>query len=209
VTKPRQPSRRDDGGSAYFDLRNKARNDARSFDEYLTLFALEGFLRRLVLSDNRDNLILKGGALLAAFGRRRPTRDVDLAGIRIDNDLENILRVACEIASIDAGDGLAIDTDKATVESIRDTSTAYNGARVTFTATLSTAKIDFHVDFNIGDPISPAPSIISVPCMLQGEIEILGYPIEMVIAEKLITAIELGAVNTRWRDFVDIHRLTN
>jgi hypothetical protein len=35
-----------------------------------------------------------------------------------------------------------------------------------------------------------------------------GYPLPMVLAEKIITAIERGTINTRWRDFADIHLLT-
>lgn len=32
----------------------------------------------------------------------------------------------------------------------------------------------------------------------------LAYPVEMVIAEKLVTALERGSTSTRWRDFVDL-----
>jgi hypothetical protein len=34
-----------------------------------------------------------------------------------------------------------------------------------------------------------------------------GYPLEMILAEKLVTAIARGSANTRWRDFVDIYSL--
>jgi len=37
---------------------------------------------------------------------------------------------------------------------------------------------------------------------------VLGYPIETVLAEKLATAITLGAANTRVRDYADIYTLT-
>lgn len=37
----------------------------------------------------------------------------------------------------------------------------------------------------------------------------LGYPIETVLAEKLVTAMDLGLANTRVRDYVDVHLLTN
>jgi hypothetical protein len=36
-----------------------------------------------------------------------------------------------------------------------------------------------------------------------------GYPLEMVLAEKLSTAISRGAANTRWRDFVDVDVLVH
>jgi hypothetical protein len=34
-----------------------------------------------------------------------------------------------------------------------------------------------------------------------------GYSLEMVLAEKIVTAIARGSANKRWRDFVDIHKL--
>jgi len=39
-------------------------------------------------------------------------------------------------------------------------------------------------------------------------VRVLGYPIETVLAEKLATAILLGAANTRVRDYADIYTLT-
>jgi hypothetical protein len=67
--------------------------------------------------------------------------------------------------------------------------------------------IRFHVDVNIGDPIHPAPTEVRLPRLLGGEIVLSGYPLEMVLAEKLITALERATVNTRWRDFADIYLL--
>jgi hypothetical protein len=37
---------------------------------------------------------------------------------------------------------------------------------------------------------------------------VLGYPLETVLAEKVVTAIALGPVNTRVRDYADIYTLT-
>ena len=37
--------------------------------------------------------------------------------------------------------------------------------------------------------------------------ELLTYPVETVLAEKLTTALHLGALNTRERDYADIWRL--
>jgi hypothetical protein len=38
----------------------------------------------------------------------------------------------------------------------------------------------------------------------QQPVHILGYPLPMVIAEKMVTALERGPANTRWRDFGDV-----
>ena len=39
-------------------------------------------------------------------------------------------------------------------------------------------------------------------------VAVLGYPIETVLAEKIVTALELGAANTRVRDYADIYSIT-
>jgi hypothetical protein len=67
-------------GDAYLDLQNEARRTHRQTQELLQLYVLEGFLARLAASTIRERFVLKGGVLLAAFGSRRPTKDVDLAG---------------------------------------------------------------------------------------------------------------------------------
>lgn len=36
-----------------------------------------------------------------------------------------------------------------------------------------------------------------------------GYRVELILAEKIVTAIQRGTVNTRWRDFVDIAALAH
>lgn len=209
MTPSKKPTRATVDGNAYLDLKAAANQRGRPVDEHLTLYALEGFLNRLSQSSRREEFVLKGGVLLAAFDQRRPTRDVDLAAIHLDNDVDNILKVLREVADVPVEDGLDIDTDHATAEVISDDSTGYTGARVSFPAALASARVSFHVDVNIGDPISPDPEVIAVPCILGGTIDVLGYPVEMVIAEKLVTAIERGTANTRWRDFVDMHRLSN
>ena len=42
----------------------------------------------------------------------------------------------------------------------------------------------------------------------QEPIHLRGYPMEMVLAEKIVTALERGAASTRWRDFGDIFVMT-
>jgi hypothetical protein len=74
-------------------------------------------------------------------------------------------------------------------------------------AQLATARPHFHVDTNVGDPISPAPKNVRLPRLLGGEVVLRGYPLAMVYAEKIVTAIARGTVNTRWRDFGDIYML--
>lgn len=196
-------------GRAYLDLQQKARRDARPFDELLTLYTLEGFLARLAASERRNNLVLKGGLLLAAYDARRPTRDADFAARRIGNDVNEVLRLVQEIAATGAADGLAFDIDSARGEAIRDED-AYSGVRVHLDCRLATAKTYLNVDVNVGDPISPAPEPIHIPRLLDEAetIDLVGYPLPMTYAEKLVTALQRGTVNTRWRDFADVYLLS-
>jgi hypothetical protein len=202
-----QPTRATVAGRTYLDLQNLARRQGRPTDELHQIYALEGFLARLVVSPHADKLVLKGGVLLAAYDTRRPTRDVDLQGRRISNDTDQVLRLVQDVAGIQLDDGLTFDAAGARAEAIRDEDT-YSGVRVTLTGTLSAAKLAFHVDVNVGDPIWPAPHRIALPRLLDGQILVTGYPLAMVHAEKVVTAVHRGVANTRWRDFADVHALS-
>jgi hypothetical protein len=194
-------------GRAYHDLRNLARRDGREPAEYFTLFALEGFLARLAASEQADQLVLKGGVLMAAFAARRPTRDIDLAAAGFTNDISEVEARIRAIVTIGAGDGLVFDAGSVAGQPIRD-GADYTGVRVKAIAQLATARIALHVDVNFGDPIWPAPTQAVLPLLLGGTLQLRGYPDHMVLAEKIVTALDRGDQNTRWRDFVDIVALT-
>ncbi len=80
-------------GRTYLALRKLAHEDGRTTEEYLRLAALEAFVVRLVSSPRAQDLVLKGGVLLAAYNARRPTRDVDLAARRILNEPSAVAEV--------------------------------------------------------------------------------------------------------------------
>ncbi|HEX5597960.1 MAG TPA: nucleotidyl transferase AbiEii/AbiGii toxin family protein [Micromonosporaceae bacterium] len=201
-----RPTRATVAGRAYLDLQNLARRSGRPTDELHQIYALEGFLARLASSTYSDKLVLKGGVLLAAYATRRPTRDVDLQGRWISNEADQVLGIVRGIASQALDDGLVFDVAHATAETIRDDD-VYAGVRVSLTGTLSAARVAFHVDVNVGDPIWPAPQQIKLPRLLDGEIVLTGYPLPMVYAEKVVTAVQRGTANTRWRDFADVYLL--
>lgn len=159
------PSRATAAGVVFNDLRRMAREQGRLSQELFELHALDGFLARLAVSESREQLVLKGGVLLAAFdpasARARVIRDAD----------------------------------------------AYTGVRVSLTAHLASARIGFHVDVSVGDPVKPAPQEVVLPRILGAPIVLRGYPMAMVHAEKIVTALSRGTANTRWRDFGDIYAL--
>jgi Nucleotidyl transferase AbiEii toxin, Type IV TA system len=203
-----RPTKATTEGRAYLDLQNLARRSHRPTDEVHQLYALEGFLARLAGSPHSDRFVLKGGVLLAAYDARRPTRDVDMQARAIAGDLDDVLQLVRGIAAVPLDDGLTFDIRAATAEIIRDDD-EYSGVRITLTATLATAKLSLHVDVSVGDPIWPAPRTVELPRLLGGPaIRVAGYPLPMVYAEKIVTALQRGTVNTRWRDFADLYVLT-
>jgi hypothetical protein len=205
--KPVRPTRADTAGRAYLDLQNLARRTGRQTAELHQYYLLECFLDRLVRSPHADRFVLKGGVLLAAFGARRPTRDIDLRGQDIAADPASILQAMTQIAAIDVDDGVLFEDGTAHAEVIRDQD-QYQGVRVVMAAALATARMLFHVDVNVGDPVVPAARTVELPRLLSGRLLIDGYPLAMVHAEKLVTSVERGQANTRWRDFADIRQLS-
>lgn len=195
-----------EAGRRYLDLQRKAKSTGRPTDELIQLYALEGFLDRLARSAHADRFVLKGGVLLAALDARRPTRDIDLVARALENGTEYVLLLIREIAAIAIDDGLVFDTEHATAETIREDD-HYSGVRVTLGGELSRAAIRLHVDVNVGDPIWPEPQEVRFPRLLDGTLLIRGYPLEMVLAEKIVTALPRGSANTRWRDFLDLYVL--
>jgi len=202
-----RPTRETTAGRVYLDLRKRARAEGRGTDELLVLYVLERFLYRLSISAHRDRLVLKGGMLLAVFEERRPTRDVDLLGIAIANDAESVAALVTEITAIEVDDGVVFRPDQLTTQTIREQD-VYAAVRVAMPATVATAEVALKVDVNVGDPVTPAPVEVTYPALLDEPFTMIGYPLETVLAEKLVTMIARGDTTTRDRDFADVWLLT-
>jgi hypothetical protein len=206
-----RPTRGTAEGRAYLDLQNLARRQSRPTQELLVLYVLERFLARLADGPHRHRFVLKGGMLLAALGARRPTVDADLLATQLSNHTDDVLARVVEIteAPADPDDGVRYLTGTAKAATIRE-GDLYAGVRVTMNATVADANVKLQLDINFGDPITPAPSSITYPRLREDlpPVRILGYPLPTVLAEKLTTAIQLGAGNSRVRDFADVWTLT-
>ena len=204
-----RPTRASEAGRAYLDLQNRARAERRGTQELLTLYVVERWLARLSASQYAEKFVLKGGMLLAAYGARRPTADLDALARSIANDQDVIVGLVSDIARLSLDDGVEYKTETATSRIIRDQAT-YSGVRITMDCGIATAAVKFRLDVNFGDPITPPPRTIKLPALRAGmePVRVLGYPVETVLAEKIATAIALGPANTRVRDYADIYTLT-
>jgi Nucleotidyl transferase AbiEii toxin, Type IV TA system len=135
-----------------------------------------------------------------AFVGRRPTSTARAADLNEAEDIRQfVTAVASTVLSAELADGLTFDLDNVTAEAIRDED-RYGGVRIGLVARLASAREPFHVDVNIGDPIWPEPAEIWMPRLLgQEPIQLRGYSMEMVLAEKIVTALQRGSASTRWR----------
>ncbi|MCZ4103372.1 nucleotidyl transferase AbiEii/AbiGii toxin family protein [Streptomyces sp. H39-C1] len=203
-----KPTRDTTAGRVYNDLRNLARRQGRSTDEVMVEYVLERFLYRLAQSPlGGKHFVLKGGLLLAQFGARRMTRDIDILARAFPGDDAEIVRRIAAIAELEFDDGVAFDPTTLKTVPIREDD-EYHGVRLVMVATIARARLKLQLDVSFGDPVTPSPQIIEYPQHLAAEsFRLFGYPIATVIAEKLSTAVSLGDFNTRDRDYADLYRL--
>jgi hypothetical protein len=200
------------GDQIFNQIQKKARTDGVEASrqpptaEYLTRHALESFLDRLTQTEHGEDFVLKGGILLAAYGARRPTKDVDAEAIRSSVTADSIAQILSDIAAVEADDSVEFDLGSLDVQEIRE-GAEYPGLRVRVNISIATFSGKVAWDISTGDPIVPTPKMVKVPRVLGDDIEMLGYAPETVLAEKGVTILERGTTSTRWRDYVDIIRL--
>ena len=187
---------------------SRERND--DFGLILTKYGLERVLFRLSHSKYRDIFILKGALLFELWTkeRYRPTRDADFLA-KGDNSPDRFVRIFREIAAIEVEeDGLRFDPKTVKAERIKEDAD-YEGVRVTFTVFLEKAQIPIQIDIAFGDTVTPGPVPTEYPVLLDlPRPQLLAYPRETVVSEKLEAMVKLGIANSRMKDFHDLYSLS-
>jgi predicted nucleotidyltransferase component of viral defense system len=187
-------------------LRNNARTGDAPFQQVLQQYAIERFLYRVSKSQHAQTVVLKGALLLKTIGipRARPTIDIDM--LRKGNaDQATLIALVKDCATLDVGaDGLCFLDDSIAAEEITKEA-EYKGTRILMNARMDKVRLKIQIDFGVGDVMVPGPRIIEYPTVLGGDtIELLAYPIESAIAEKLQAMVALGNANSRMKDFYDV-----
>jgi predicted nucleotidyltransferase component of viral defense system len=189
-------------------LLDLAHERGEEFQLVLSDFATERFLYRLSISSHANQFVLKGAMLLRLWSadRYRATWDVDLLGRQIDSP-DGVVAAVREICSIEGDDGLSFDAKSLVTEDIREQA-EYVGVRMKLTWDLDGARIPMQVDVAIGEAVVPAPRRERYPTLLDHAApEILAYPRETVVAEKLEAILSLGPTNSRMKDYYDLQLL--
>ncbi|WP_196845350.1 MULTISPECIES: nucleotidyl transferase AbiEii/AbiGii toxin family protein [unclassified Cryobacterium] len=89
---------------------------------------MEALLSRLAQTSYKDDFVLKGGVLLAAYHLRRPTNDIDMEAVNFQVDASHLRAVVAAVADVSVDDALAIDPARTEVRSIRE-GDEYSGLR--------------------------------------------------------------------------------
>jgi len=170
-------------------------------------YMLERLLERISLSKYSKNFVLKGGMLISAIVGldSRSTMDMDTTLRNLPLSDKLLLKAFEEIFLIYIDDGIAFKFTK--IEPIREDD-AYGGFRVSLIARYDTISAPLKIDITTGDAITPREIDFTYQLMFQeNEISVLAYPIETILAEKYETIIRRSVLNTRIRDYYDLHVL--
>ncbi|MEW4487043.1 nucleotidyl transferase AbiEii/AbiGii toxin family protein [Thalassoglobus sp. JC818] len=206
-----RPPARNLAASVRQKLLNLSRERRENFNQILTRYALERFLYRMSQSEHRDLFVLKGAMLFQIWTAdvHRPTRDLDLLGAGTP-DPEHFREIFSTICSVDvSNDGMVYLPESVIADQIKEDAD-YQGIRVRLTSQLVTARIPIQIDIGFGDAITPEPISVTYPTILDLEPpQLMAYPRETVIAEKLHALVVLGIANSRMKDFYDLWTLAN
>lgn len=189
----------------------RAHEQGEEFQRVLVRYAIERFLYRLSRSSHAGAFVLKGATLFSVWTAvpHRSTKDVDLLGFgaqderRVGRIMRDVLQVEVE------PDGIQFDEASMRVAPIR-ADAEYQGLRVRCEARLGSARVGLQIDIGFGDALALPPVEVEVPTLLdQPAPRLRAYRREQVVAEKFHAMIELGLLNTRMKDYFDIHALAH
>lgn len=179
------------------------------FNLILNRYAVERFLYRLSISEDRDRFLLKGALLFDLWFDvpHRATRDADFLGFG-PPDVERLAATMRSLCLLAVEDGMVFDPDSVVINEIRE-NVRYGGLRVRLVGRLGQARCTVQVDVGFGDAVTPEPQEAEYPTLLADfpAPRLHVYPRETVVAEKLEAIVSLGMAKSRMKDYFDLRAL--
>jgi predicted nucleotidyltransferase component of viral defense system len=188
-------------------IKNKSKQTGAPANVLLQTYMMERLLERLSLSSYRDNLILKGGFLIAAMVgiNRRTTMDMDATVKGLPVIREEITDILNEIIGLDADDGVSFEIQN--IKNIHDIG-EYDDFRVSIRVVFYTIRVNMKIDFTTGDAIIPREIEYLYRLMFEDRtIPVMAYNLYTILAEKIETILSRNVTNSRGRDFYDAYIL--
>lgn len=188
-------------------IKNVAKQNHADARTLMRVYMMERFLERVANSKYRDNFIIKGGMLVMAMVgvTLRSTMDIDTSIKNQNLSADDAKKIVDEIKNIDLGDGVTFEVKE--VSNIMD-EMEYPGIRIAMNAIMEKLVTPMKIDISTGDVITPHAIEYQYKLLLdERSISLWSYNLETILAEKLQTVLARGVLNTRMRDFYDIHIL--
>jgi hypothetical protein len=192
-------------------IRSITKNEHREYNHVWKTLVLERFLVRTAKCSAGKELTLKGGMLLAKrLGGGRETKDLDFL-LKVKNPkIKQVKERVSHIAAKDVKDGFSFEI--CNVEKLAHPLTPFSGFRVNMKSEIGGERTKFHID--LGSQSHYAEEKIELPLtktgkgsLFEASIKINAYPLELVFAEKYLTALARGEGNTRMKDFFDMNQI--
>jgi len=195
--------------SIHARLLTLAKSTDQDFNLVLNHYAVERWLYRLSVSDQRERLWLKGAMLFHLWfdAPHRPTRDADFLGFGAI-DAAALIATMRTVSAMEVDDGMVFDPDSVTVEPIREDA-RYGGLRALVKGRLGNARCQLQLDVGYGDAVTPGAQEVEFPTLLDDVLvpRLMVYPRETAVAEKVEAITRLGENNSRMKDFYDLRAL--
>ena len=178
-----------------------------TFNSVMLYYFLESILKKLIQGKYGGHLVFKGGFLLSnVVGiESRSTMDIDFLLQNMQVSEENVLELLAE--SLEEKEGEEIQFEIMNISPIKEQD-QYGGYRASILCRFETIRQVIPLDVATGDVITPHPIEYSFASIFgNDEILIKAYPIETMLAEKLQTIYARGFLNSRNKDYYDLHVL--
>ena len=173
-------------------VRNLSKGDNDIAKALIRIFMMERFLERVSLSKYRENIILKGGMLVASMvgTSLRATMDIDTTLNALPLNKSEMEKIVNEIAMVPVEDG--VNFQMKSITTIMD-DFDYPGVRITLEATLEKLRQRMKLDVSTDDVITPAAVGYEYQLMFENRtIYLLTYNVETLLAEKMQTILARG-----------------
>jgi predicted nucleotidyltransferase component of viral defense system len=178
-----------------------------TFNSVMLHYFLESILKKIVQGKYGENLVFKGGFLLSnVVGiESRSTMDIDFLIRNLPVSEEKVSEMLAE--SLKEKEGDEIHHEILDISPIKEQD-QYEGYRARILCKFDNIRQVVPLDIATGDVITPHSIQYSyVSVFGDDKILIKAYPIETMLAEKLHTIYTKGFLNSRNKDYYDLHIL--
>lgn len=189
-----------------------AENYNAKFIDVLRRFFEEEFLRRLQQSDFSETMILRGGFLvwhLTDFSGL-PSNDLDFLYVNNEkiNEKQIYSMMKKIVASSSENKEIKFEFNGITeLDDLRQ----YKGYSISVTANLDYMSASFKINIGLGDELFHQPEPLEINSVITEYTnpEVMAYPVESVISEKLELLLERFGLDNCVKHLYDIYLLAN